>query len=102
MSDRSQREKTRKTIYRRCQTVKRRLETKGVSAIYRRGSLSGLRNGDGFTVRFSPSEGSTLNGHVTVTRHGAPMDEFHGDRFEEGMSRILDLFTVSQSTFQSA
>ncbi len=92
MTGRSERERLRKAIFARCQAVRRRLESKGIAVNYRSGSLSGLRDGDGFTVRYSPGEGGVLHGHVTIHQGGEPTEEFHAERFEAGLARIEQRF----------
>ena len=80
-------EQTRKAIFGKLRNLRRKLNSQGVRCAYSRSVLSHEDGGSGFKITCDAS----LLPSISV-RNGDAIEEFDVSNFEQGLSRVQELF----------
>jgi len=84
----SEKEKIRKAVYGKLETLRRKLTAQGIPCTYSRSILSHDNGGTGFSITFQAGENG-LRPTISI-RNGEATEEF--DNIEQGLARIKERF----------
>ncbi len=89
----SVKEQVRKAIFGKLKNLRRKLNSQGVPCAYSRSVLSGT----GFKITYQPGNNgdAALLPQISI-RTGEAVEDFDASNFEQGLSRVRELFKVSQ------
>lgn len=89
----SAKEQIRKAIFGKLLSLRRKLNAQGVPCAYSRSVLSHENGVGGFKITFQPGNNgdATLLPQISI-RTGEAIEEFDGSNFEQGLTRVRELF----------
>ena len=87
----SNKEQTRKAVFGKLRSLRRKLNSQGVPCAYSRSVLSGT----GFKITYRPGNNgdASLLPSISV-RNGDAVEEFDATTFKQGLARVQELFHV--------
>ena len=85
----SAKETVRKAIFGKLRSLRRKLNAQGVPCAYSRSVLSGT----GFKITYHHNGDASLLPTISI-RTGEAIEEFDGSNFEQGLTRVRELFHV--------
>ena len=89
----STKEQTRKAIFGRLRSLRRKLNFQGIPCAYSRSVLSHENGGSGFKITCQPGNNGDASLLATISiRTGEAVEEFDASNFEQGLSRVRELF----------